>query len=155
MSLYSFLTQDEKKKKLIYGLSQKNGMQVELTSTRRTALHRYTFPPNTKNPRILVDVGNDGQLSCQSPSLVLDPASGRVKGGGSFRASWGPGRFNAYFCVDFRGENYALGSPTEFGAYTGNSATPNTSNLSQLKLGEVLSIILTFITSLQFAIGCS
>ncbi|KDQ19392.1 glycoside hydrolase family 92 protein [Botryobasidium botryosum FD-172 SS1] len=121
------------------------GIQVELTSTRRTAVHRYTFPPNTPSPRILIDVGNDGMNSCTKPSLTIDPVTGRVKGGGNFQASFGPGRYNAFFCADFRGEGYNTGPPTQYGAYSGDYASANTTALSQLgQLGREYGSLSTF-----------
>lgn len=74
------------------------GIRVELTATRRTALHRYTFPlPLVNNPlvdsrpHIIMDITNDGQRSAMNPQLALDPVQGRVTGGAKFRASFGAG----------------------------------------------------------------
>ncbi|KAJ2917985.1 hypothetical protein MD484_g2436, partial [Candolleomyces efflorescens] len=108
-----------------------NNIRVELTATRRTALHRYTFPAGTTHPRILVDIANDGQRSATYPQVSIDQLgdgdeesssyqSGRVRGGAEFAASFGPGRYKAFVCVTFRGEGYELGKPTEFGAYSNN-----------------------------------
>ncbi len=57
-----------------------NSIRVELTATRRTALHRYTFPPASKTPRILLDVTNDGQLSANDITMLVDPDTGRMTG---------------------------------------------------------------------------
>ncbi|KAK7458787.1 hypothetical protein VKT23_009792 [Stygiomarasmius scandens] len=57
-----------------------NSIRVELAATRRTALHRYTFPPESTTPRILVDVTNDGQVSGIDPELTIDPDTGRIMG---------------------------------------------------------------------------
>ncbi len=59
---------------------QSTGIRVELTSTRRTALHRYTFPAESTEPRIVVDLTNDGQQDSTNPVLTLDPDTGRVVG---------------------------------------------------------------------------
>lgn len=53
---------------------------MELTSTRRVALHRYTFPAWSDQPRIVVDITNDGQQSSTNPVMTIDPTSGRVVG---------------------------------------------------------------------------
>ncbi|KAN0133100.1 Glycosyl hydrolase family 92 domain containing protein [Lactarius tabidus] len=81
-----------------------SGVQVNLTATRRASLQRYTFPPNVQGilPRINVDITNDGQQSSQGPTILIDPTTGRVTGGSNFQASFGPGRYNAFTCVDFR-----------------------------------------------------
>ena len=59
---------------------QSTGIRVELTSTRRAALHRYTFPPNSTEPRIVVDITNDGQRSSTNPFMNIDPDTGHVIG---------------------------------------------------------------------------
>ncbi|KAF8267730.1 glycoside hydrolase family 92 protein [Lactarius quietus] len=81
-----------------------SGVQVRLTATRRASLQRYTFPPNVHGllPRIIVDITNDGQGSSQRPTISIDPTTGRVSGGANFQTSFGPGRYNAFTCVDFR-----------------------------------------------------
>ena len=127
---------------------------MELTATRRTALHRYSFPAGTQNPRILVDITNDGQKSSTSPEMTLDPITARVVGGASFSASFGPGRnwfqhpsrigtliymfqgrYNAYTCVDFKAEGYTLEKPTEYGAWSANYPVRGTANINQLYYG--------------------
>lgn len=65
---------------LTYNITQSTGVRVELTSTRRVALHRYTFPASSKEPRIVVDITNDGQQSSTNPSMNIDPDTGRVTG---------------------------------------------------------------------------
>ncbi|CDO77720.1 Glycoside Hydrolase Family 92 protein [Trametes cinnabarina] len=96
-------------------------IRVELTATRRAALHRYTFPANATIPRIVVDITNDGQQSNSLPIVHIDPDTGRVTGGASFAASFGPGVYRAYTCVDFKGDGFDLGKPAEYGTYLGNS----------------------------------
>ncbi|KAI9068178.1 glycoside hydrolase family 92 protein [Trametes sanguinea] len=96
-------------------------IRVELTATRRAALHRYTFPANATIPRLVVDITNDGQQSNSVPIVTIDPDTGRVTGGSTFAASFGPGVYRAYTCVDFKGDGFDLGKPAEFGTYLGNS----------------------------------
>ena len=76
--------------------TQSTGIRVELTATRRAALHRYdvsdnaqsqltplvsyTFPEGTVNPRLLVDIANDGQQSSTRPIMTLNSTTARVIG---------------------------------------------------------------------------
>ncbi|KAJ2924654.1 hypothetical protein H1R20_g12427, partial [Candolleomyces eurysporus] len=134
-----------------------NDIRVELTATRRTALHRYTFPAGTAHPRILVDIANDGQRSATYPQVLIDQVesedggyqSGRVRGGAEFAASFGPGRYKAYVCVTFRGEGYELGKPTEYGAYSNNYPVRGARNGEQVYLssGSEHGALLEFIPS--------
>ncbi|OJT03621.1 hypothetical protein TRAPUB_5649 [Trametes pubescens] len=96
-------------------------VRIELTATRRAALHRYTFPAGTAIPRMVVDVTNDGQQSNSNPIVHIDQDTGRVTAGSTFAASFGPGTYRAFQCVDFKGVGFDLGSPVEFGTYLGNS----------------------------------
>ncbi|KAF9461880.1 glycoside hydrolase family 92 protein [Collybia nuda] len=112
-----------------------NSIRVELTATRRTALHRYTFPDGTKNPRIAVDITNDGSQSSTNPVMTLDPNTAQVVGGASFTASFGPGRYEAFTCVSFKGDGFDLGKPTEFGAWLADFPVKGTTNIAQLYFG--------------------
>ncbi|KAK7014456.1 hypothetical protein VNI00_019350 [Paramarasmius palmivorus] len=87
-----------------------NSIRVELTSTRRAALHRYTFPIESTTPRILLDVTNDGQAGLLSLSAWRTAS-------GNYAASFGPDRYNAYACVDFKGSGYDFDGPSEYGPY--------------------------------------
>ncbi|KIM76707.1 glycoside hydrolase family 92 protein [Piloderma croceum F 1598] len=121
-------------------------IRVELTATRRTALHRYTFPASSKTPRIAVDITNDGQMSSTDPIGYLDPNTSRVMGGASFAASFGPGRYRAYTCVDFKGDGYHLGKPTEYGVWLADYPVKESTNINQVYFGFVdqLGTLLTF-----------
>ncbi|RDB16520.1 hypothetical protein Hypma_002899 [Hypsizygus marmoreus] len=123
-----------------------NSIRVELTATRRTALHRYTFPAGTKNPRIAVDITNDGQRSSTNPVMTLDPETAQVEGGASFAASFGPGRYEAFTCVSFKGDGFELGKPTEYGVWLADFPVKGTTNLLQVYYGFVdqLGALFTF-----------
>lgn len=93
-------------------------------------LHRYTFPYGTQNPRMLVDVTNDGEQSSTKPIMQLNTSTARVTGihhglilisqyrtdnyvhhragAADFQASFGPGRYRVYTCVDFQGDGYDI-----------------------------------------------
>ena len=57
-------------------------------------------------------------------------------GGASFQASFGPGRYRVYTCVDFKGDGYDLGKPTEHGVWFDNSPVKDTININQVYHGE-------------------
>ena len=40
--------------------------------------------------------------------MELDEKTGRVIGGAQFAGSFGPGRYYAYTCVDFKGDGYDI-----------------------------------------------
>ncbi|KIK62310.1 glycoside hydrolase family 92 protein [Collybiopsis luxurians FD-317 M1] len=123
-----------------------NGMRVELTSTRRTALHRYTFPEHTTEPRMVVDITNDGPRTSTFPVMTLNSTTARVMGGAQFAASFGPGRYTAFTCVDFAGDGYDLGQPTEFGTWLGDSPVQGQTDINQLYFGFIdeLGALFTF-----------
>ncbi|KAG6844803.1 hypothetical protein H0H87_003629 [Tephrocybe sp. NHM501043] len=125
---------------------QTNSVRVELTATRRTALHRYTFPSGTTNPRLMLDLTNDGQHSSTEPAMALDPETGKLEGGASFAASFGSGRYKAFTCVTFKGDRYDLGKPTEYGIWQGNFPVRGTTNIDQVYYGFVSEMggLLTF-----------
>jgi len=63
----------------------------------------------------------------------------RLVGGASFSASFGPGRYRAYTCVDFKGDGYHLGQPTEHGVWLGDNPIQETTNINQVYFGEPFS----------------
>lgn len=119
------------------------GIRVELTATRRTAIHRYTFPAGTTHPRMLVDITNDGQQSGQDANMTINPETAQVDGGASFAGSFGPGRYNAFTCVTFVGEGFTLGSPTEFGVWSDDTPVRNVTAVPPVP-GPELGALLTF-----------
>ncbi|EIN11122.1 glycoside hydrolase family 92 protein [Punctularia strigosozonata HHB-11173 SS5] len=122
------------------------GIRVELTATRRTALHRYTFPASVTQPRMVVDISNDGLQSSTIPIMTLDPNTSRVVGGAEFQASFGPGRYSAFTCVDFKGDGFDLGPPTEFGTWLSNGPILGMTNIRQQYRGfrDELGALFTF-----------
>ncbi|KAI0260073.1 glycoside hydrolase family 92 protein [Gloeopeniophorella convolvens] len=118
------------------------GVRVELTATRRTSLQRHTFPSRSDGrvPRINVDITNDGQQSSTVPSMIVNPNTGRVMGGAQFQASFGPGRYSVFACVDFRVQASSSGAPAavkpaEFGSWLGNTPVRNITNAKQTYRG--------------------
>lgn len=122
------------------------GVQVELTASRHTALHRYTFPSSSREPRIVVDITNDGLISNTDPVVNINTTTGRVTGGARFASSFGPGRYNVYTCVDFKGDGYNFEAPTEHGVWMDNIPIQNSTQLIQLYSGFLseMGALLTF-----------
>ncbi|KAG1889430.1 glycoside hydrolase family 92 protein [Suillus subluteus] len=123
-----------------------NLCKVELTASRRTALHRYTFPPSSREPRIVVDITNDGLISNTEPVVNVNTTTGRVTGGARFASSFGPKRYSVYTCVDFKGDGYDFEAPTEYGVWMDNAPEQNSTQLIQLYSGFVseMGALLTF-----------
>ncbi|KAI0649690.1 glycoside hydrolase family 92 protein [Trametes meyenii] len=115
-------------------------------SSNLACLSLYTFPKGTITPRIVVDITNDGQQSSTDPLVDLDPKTGRVTGGAHFEASFGPGRYRAFTCVDFKGDGYDLGSPTEYGVWLGNFPVKQSETVTQLytSFTDELGALFTF-----------
>jgi putative alpha-1,2-mannosidase len=132
------------------------GVQVELTATRRTALHRYTFPvakdSAVTNQHIIIDLTNDGQKSGYKTELKIEPERGRVTGGATFYASFGRGTYRAFVCADFAEEipepsskpskflphkrhglmvRENLLTPTKHGTYLSNMVFPGNTTLEE------------------------
>ncbi|EPQ50744.1 hypothetical protein GLOTRDRAFT_81814 [Gloeophyllum trabeum ATCC 11539] len=140
------------------------GVRVELTASRRAALHRYTFPssfpsnvssnPNTNvnntyiHPRIVVDVTNDGSQTSTYPSMQINTTTKRVTGGAQFQASFGPGRYSLYVCTDFQvpGQSEPGAGIEEYGAWLADYPVRWTENVDQMYYGfrDELGALLTF-----------
>ncbi|GAB1315992.1 hypothetical protein MFIFM68171_06202 [Madurella fahalii] len=96
-----------------------NTVQAEMTTTERTALYRFTFdgndtvtvvstdddPPQYNvpySPLILVDLV-DLMNSRSIGGIQVYEDSGRIIGEGRYAPSFGSGKYQAFFCADFRG----------------------------------------------------
>ncbi|KAI0033572.1 glycoside hydrolase family 92 protein [Vararia minispora EC-137] len=125
-------TPDDLGKPGYFSTNLSTGVRAELTATRRASLQRYTFQPDVDGslPRINVDITNDGQRSGNSPTLSIDPLTGRVTGGAVFQASFGPRQYKAYTCVDFRLVSSSdplllRAPPAEYGTWSRNGPVLN------------------------------
>lgn len=82
-------------------------VNVEMTTTRRTALFRFNFPEPSggeySSPLILMDLTDLSDSRQDNASLSVDTGSGRMVGQGRFLPSFGQGSYTAYFCADFKG----------------------------------------------------
>nr|GAT50324.1 glycoside hydrolase family 92 protein [Mycena chlorophos] len=77
----------------------------------------YTATPSPPTPPSHVsflDITNDGQVSGVLPELSIDPTTGRMLASGNYATSFGIARYNAYACVDFRGDGYDFSGPSEW-----------------------------------------
>ncbi|KAI5117324.1 hypothetical protein M0805_002339 [Coniferiporia weirii] len=133
------------------------GVRVELTATRRVALHRYTFPARAEaeehgivaadvdwRPRIIVDITNDGMHSGSDPHMTILPEEGRVMGDAHFSASFGSGTYRAFVCADFRTQSDpSVPLPlAEYGTYQGRTISLNSTKVDSKSSGR--GAILTF-----------
>ncbi|RWA04768.1 hypothetical protein EKO27_g10339 [Xylaria grammica] len=104
-----------------FAIGLSNSVYAEMTSTAHTNLFRFSFSPEVEvpdaypasgskeapqmvpnSPLILVDLIDLGN-SRSGGDIEVNATTGRMKGGGSFRPSFGHGSYKAYFCADFRG----------------------------------------------------
>ncbi|TID14253.1 glycoside hydrolase family 92 protein [Venturia nashicola] len=83
------------------------GIKAEMTVSNRTALYKFTFPPEPKapltgplSPLIHVDLA-DLPNSRKKGAAQVDPVTGRMTGSGTFNPSFGVGEYDSYFCIDF------------------------------------------------------
>src|SRR6266404_6886461 len=71
-----------------------------------------------------------------------------AKGGSNFQASFGPGRYNAYVCVDFRVSSSESSSqpvaPVEYGVWTSSGAVRGQVTGAQITRSAPLGALLTF-----------
>ena len=75
--------------------------------------------------------------------------------GATFAASFGPGTYRAYVCVDFKGDGFDLGKPAEFGTYLGNSPIRGLNDGLQEYTGyrSELGALLGFATVAWYSLG--
>lgn len=90
-----------------------------------------------------MDLTDDGLQSGYDVTLLIDPTTARVTGDAWFEGSFGPGAYHLFTCVDFKGENYEIGSPSEYGSWSFNTVTQNKTNLSGIYSGSS-GALLTF-----------
>ncbi|KAF6827127.1 glycoside hydrolase family 92 protein [Colletotrichum plurivorum] len=95
-----------------------NGVKIELASTQSASLERYTFPEGT-TPTLVLDWTDDSQHSFRQGEMRADWGTQRVVMNGTFRSSFGPGRFTytAFQCVDLA----LAGAMTDHAFFGGNT----------------------------------
>jgi predicted alpha-1,2-mannosidase len=83
----------------------RHGVKAELTATRLTAVHRYTFPA-TQQARLLLDAASfttNGNPGGQLPfdSTVRITAPDRADGSTNLIRGWNPSAYTLHFAVEF------------------------------------------------------
>ncbi|EJD52455.1 glycosyl hydrolase [Auricularia subglabra TFB-10046 SS5] len=124
-----------------FGQTLDNGIKIEATTTRRAALERFTFPDGAGTPFFVVDLANDSPLSFGGGTLDFDPTLGRIKIGGKWRPSFGPGLFfyEAYACYDvLDGGKQEL---DQFGVWTADNFGMDAKALGQTHLDLSINLI--------------
>ncbi|KAI0097241.1 alpha-1,2-mannosidase-like protein [Nemania sp. FL0031] len=104
-----------------FAIGLNNSVYTEMTATMHTSLFRFNFPTEAEVPYPYTALGDEyiPPTVPNSPLILLDmidlsnsrsggnvevnATTGRIKGNGKFRASFGQGSYAAYFCADFRG----------------------------------------------------
>ncbi|KAI5919631.1 glycoside hydrolase family 92 protein [Camillea tinctor] len=95
-----------------FSIGLNNSVYAEMTATEHAALYRFNFPSKAEvysdgfmvpnSPLILLDLVDLGNTR-SGGDIEVNATSGRIKGGGKFRPSFGTGQYEAFFCADFTG----------------------------------------------------
>ncbi|CAG8492512.1 2584_t:CDS:10, partial [Acaulospora colombiana] len=118
---------------------------VELTATRRTGFHRYTFPKGKKdNARVILDLSNvingvDGNWMKYNGGIITSVSTTQIKGFGRYSSAWSSSpEYDVYFCSQFK-------TPAKsFATFWSNEIYPD----STYQVGvNSIGAILTFDTS--------
>lgn len=122
-------------------------VRVELTATRRVAVHRYTFPKSTQS-HLLLDVssvvisgGDQRQHAVDCTARILSPD--HVEGTGKFSGGWNPAPYTLYFFAEFS---------QPFAAYGTWSDKARQSDATLAQGGEHTGVQVTFDTTREHAV---
>ncbi|KAG6008252.1 hypothetical protein E4U21_004714 [Claviceps maximensis] len=88
-----------------FGVTLQGGPKVDMTTSEHVALFRFTFAgagPGDK-PLILQDLSDLSDSRQDNASISVDPSTGRITGTAVFTPSFAQGRYQPFFCTDFRG----------------------------------------------------
>ncbi|MEU4655981.1 GH92 family glycosyl hydrolase [Streptomyces sp. NPDC023723] len=85
-----------------YGVTFDNGIRTELSATRRTGQHRYTFPGGSDAENILIEAGQSNGSTYAGDIEVVgdDTVEGWVQGG-NFCGETGKERYRVFFSARF------------------------------------------------------
>ncbi|KAJ0383251.1 hypothetical protein COL922a_010870 [Colletotrichum nupharicola] len=97
-----FHQKDVQAKPGLMNITLKDGIQVEMTTTHRTSLFRFTFPQEGQ-PLILQDLSDLSDSRQDNATIKVDARSGRITGTARFNPSFGVGSYVLHFCTDFQG----------------------------------------------------
>lgn len=95
-----------------FAIGLENLVHAEMTTTAHTSLYRFNFPTGAEieyygvtmpnSPLILIDLNDLASTKLSGYAEVFED-TGRIIGNGTYRPSFGQGRYKAYFCADFQG----------------------------------------------------
>lgn len=125
-----------------FELTLDSDIKTELTATRRTALHRYTFPDDAEMPVMNIEL-TDMARTRKRGSLDVDSDRKRVTGEGTFSPSFGLGTYDLYFCADFKGaelKDHAL----YYNFATGKGDSLNFTDNTQYQIPKPAGVLLEF-----------
>jgi putative alpha-1,2-mannosidase len=117
-----------------FSVNLTNTVQAEMTATQHAVLYRFGFSGEDRvdvystggeepqrgvpySPLVVVDLV-DLMGSRSSGGIQVDHETGRVIGDGRYGPSFGSGKYQAFFCADFRGAGIR-----KTGTFKGNNAT--------------------------------
>ncbi|WP_372347143.1 GH92 family glycosyl hydrolase [Streptomyces sp. KL116D] len=85
-----------------YGVTLDNGIQAELSATRRTGQHRYTYPAGSGSENVLIEAGESNGSTYAGDIKVVgdDTVEGWVQGG-NFCGETGKERYPVFFSAKF------------------------------------------------------
>lgn len=111
-----------------FGVTLNSGPQVDMTTTQHAALFRFTFISNASSaadkPLILQDLTDLSDSRQDNGTIAVDPKTGRITGNAVFLPSFAQGKYQPYFCTDFRGAQIA-----DTGIYVDSRASPSVHEL--------------------------
>ncbi|KAF6822722.1 glycosyl hydrolase family 92 protein [Colletotrichum plurivorum] len=97
-----FNQQDVKAKPGLFNVTLRDGIRIEMTTTQRVSLFRFTFPQQGQ-PLILQDLTDLSDSRQDNATIKVDGRTGRITGSARFNPSFGSGNYVLYFCTDFNG----------------------------------------------------
>ncbi|KAK0709496.1 glycoside hydrolase family 92 protein [Lasiosphaeria miniovina] len=129
-----------------FGINLTNSVRAEMTVTAHTALYRFSFPGTSTvevgmteedklkpgvpySPLVVVDLV-DLANSRNAGGIQVYPESARVIGEGQYNPSFGYGRYQAFFCADFKGAEIRRS-----GTFISNNATEEPKFLDSVGAG--------------------
>ncbi|KAF9878719.1 alpha-mannosidase family [Colletotrichum karsti] len=86
----------------LMNITLRDGIRIEMTTTQRTSLFRFTFPQQGQ-PLILQDLSDLQDSRQDNATIKVDGRTGRITGSARFNPSFGSGNYVLYFCTDFQG----------------------------------------------------
>jgi len=113
-----------------FGLTLDSGIRVDMTTTQRASLFKFTFPPvfadgTPAQPLILQDLTDLSDSRQDNGTVSVDGKTGRITGSARFLPSFGGGNYVLYFCTDFKGADIL-----DSGIFVNSRASTSVKNLT-------------------------